>query len=154
MAGQGRARVILSITDPYVAHHGALGGFATAYLPDDADQADIVHRLAALDGVECVLTRAEACEQLELPEDRIGDVVIISEASVVIGSTPERHDLSGLNGPLRSHGGFSEQRVPFILNRRISGVPESRRLRNFDIFDVALNNVVKTERTELDTLEI
>lgn len=139
--GQDRARVILPITDPYVAHHGALGGFATAYLPAGADQADIVQRLSNLDGVECVMTKAEACEQLELPDDRIGDVVIISEGSVTIGSTPERHDLSGLNGPLRSHGGLSEQRVPFILNRCIRDIPDSRRLRNFDIFDVALNNV-------------
>ncbi len=31
-----RARVILPITDPYVVHHGALGSFATIYLPADA----------------------------------------------------------------------------------------------------------------------
>ena len=29
--GAGRDRVILPITDPYVAHHGALGSFATVY---------------------------------------------------------------------------------------------------------------------------
>ena len=32
--GQGNSRVILPITDPYVVHHGALGGYATAYLSD------------------------------------------------------------------------------------------------------------------------
>ena len=26
--GEGKARVILPITDPYVVHHGALGSFA------------------------------------------------------------------------------------------------------------------------------
>ena len=31
--GEGKARVILPITDPYVVHHGALGSFALAYLP-------------------------------------------------------------------------------------------------------------------------
>ncbi len=31
--GKDKARVILPITDPYVAHHGALGSFATVYLP-------------------------------------------------------------------------------------------------------------------------
>ena len=31
--GEKAARVILPITDPYVVHHGALGSFATAYLP-------------------------------------------------------------------------------------------------------------------------
>ncbi len=36
--GAGRARVILPITDPYVVHHGALGSFATVYLPDGRDR--------------------------------------------------------------------------------------------------------------------
>ena len=45
--GKDAARVILPITDPYVVHHGALGGFATAYLPTGADQADIIEKLNA-----------------------------------------------------------------------------------------------------------
>ncbi|MBL8303828.1 MAG: phosphonoacetate hydrolase, partial [Ideonella sp.] len=32
--GAAKARVILPVTDPYVAHHGSLGSFATAYLPE------------------------------------------------------------------------------------------------------------------------
>lgn len=139
--GAGRSRVILPITDPYVAHHGALGGFATVYLPDDVNQQDLVKRLSELDGVDCALPSADACERFELPADRIGDLVVISQGPQALGGTPEGHDLSGLNGPLRSHGGLSEQRVPFLLNRTVTGVPASRRLRNFDIFDVALNNV-------------
>ena len=35
--GGARARVILPITDPYVVHHGALGSYATVYLPADID---------------------------------------------------------------------------------------------------------------------
>ena len=31
--GQTFTKVILPITDPYVVHHGALGSFATLYLP-------------------------------------------------------------------------------------------------------------------------
>ena len=47
--GAARARVILPITDPYVVHHGALGSFATVYLPADADAAALraAHRRAA-----------------------------------------------------------------------------------------------------------
>ena len=33
LVGDGTTRVILPITDPYVVHHGALGSFATVYLP-------------------------------------------------------------------------------------------------------------------------
>ena len=136
--GAGRARTILPITDPYVVHHGALGSFATVYLPDDA-VADAAARIATLRGIERVLTRVEAAAAFELPADRIGDLVVVSERSVVIGTAAARHDLTALEVPLRSHGGVSEQRVPLILNRPIAGLEEGRRWRNFDAFDLALN---------------
>ena len=89
--------------------------------------------------MECVLTREEAARRFELPEDRIGDIVCVSERFTVIGTSASRHDLSGLDAPLRSHGGISEQRVPLILNRKLPGLDTNRRLRNFDAFDLALN---------------
>jgi phosphonoacetate hydrolase len=138
--GTAAARVILPITDPYVVHHGALGSFATVYLPAGADAAALSARVGALRGIECVLTRAQAAERFELPADRIGDLVVVSERSVVIGTAAARHDLSALEVPLRSHGGISEQRVPLILNRPIAGLDTQRRWRNFDAFDLALNH--------------
>ena len=136
--GAGRSRVILPITDPYVVHHGALGSFATVYLP--ADSADYVGaKLAALAGIEVVLPREAAASRFELPADRIGDLVVVAERSVVLGTSASRHDLSQLELPLRSHGGISEQRVPLVLNRRIDGLDGSRRWRNFDAFDLVLN---------------
>ena len=138
--GIGTARVILPVTDPYVAHHGSLGSFATAYLPVGADLAQLSAKLRKVRGVELVLSRAEAAAKFELPPDRIGDVVIVSERLYVIGTSPSRHDLSGLDAPLRSHGGVSEQLVPLLFNRPLSDVDPQRRLRNFDIFDLALNH--------------
>ena len=134
--GAGKARVILPITDPYVVHHGALGSFATVYL-----DADVRSRIAELPGVEVVLTREEAAQKFELPPERIGDLVVVSTRHVVIGTSKARHDLSGLKEPLRSHGGISEQKVPLLFNRKLCGLEAHRRLRNFDIFDLALNNV-------------
>ena len=138
--GTGRARVILPITDPYVVHHGALGSFATVYLSGDADAGALIERLAGLRGVECVLGREAAAACFELPADRLGDVVVVSERSVVLGSAAARHDLSGLDAPLRSHGGIAEQRVPLIVNRAIGGLDPARRWRNFDAFELALNH--------------
>jgi phosphonoacetate hydrolase len=137
--GTGQARVILPITDPYVVHHGALGSFATVYLPAGADRAALVAQLGAVQGMEAVLTREQAAERFELPADRIGDIVAVSERFTVIGTSASRHDLSGLDAPLRSHGGISEQRVPLIINRKLPGLDRTRRLRNFDAFDLALN---------------
>jgi phosphonoacetate hydrolase len=136
--GAGAARVILPITDPYVVHHGALGSFATIYLPEGTDTAEVIDALDAERGIEWVLPRAEAAETFELPADRIGDLVVVSERSVVLGTAQARHDLSALEVPLRSHGGISEERVPLILNRRLDGLEPGRRWRNFDAFELAL----------------
>jgi phosphonoacetate hydrolase len=140
--GGGATRVILPITDPYVVHHGALGSFATVYLLQD----DALHPAQALierlPGIAAVLPREQAARRFELPGDRIGDLVVIAERLCVIGTSGHRHDLSGLDAPLRSHGGESEQQVPLIANRRPRrALPAGRRWRNFDAFDLALNHL-------------
>ena len=137
--GEAKARVILPITDPYVVHHGALGSYATIYLPADADRAATAQRLRGIRGIEVVLSREQAAQRFELPADRIGDLVVVSERFTVLGTAQSRHDLSGLDVPLRSHGGISEQRVPLILNRPTPGLDTTRRWRNFDALDLALN---------------
>ncbi|MCE2879784.1 MAG: phosphonoacetate hydrolase, partial [Comamonadaceae bacterium] len=71
--GAGAARVILPITDPYVVHHGALGSFATIYLPSGVSAEQACERLRQNTGMETVLTREQAAAKFELPADRIGD---------------------------------------------------------------------------------
>ena len=137
--GDGTARVVLTITDPYVVHHGALGSFCTVYLSDGADEDAIAEKIRGLDGVLAVYNRADGCAEFELPEERMGDLIVISEKHKVLGSSAASHDLSGLNEPLRSHGGLTEQKVPLLMNKPSPGLDDDRRLRNFDIFDVALN---------------
>ena len=137
--GAGNATVILPITDPYVVHHGALGSFATVYLDDTSKAGEMVDRLRALEGIDAVYNRADGCTEFELPEDRMGDLIVVSGGSKVLGTTEARHDLSGLNEPLRSHGGITEQVVPFITNRKLEGAAAD--LRNFDAFYVGCNNV-------------
>lgn len=139
--GAGTTRVILPITDPYVVHHGALGSFATVYLSSDTMREAAARTIVVLPGVEEVLSREDAARRFELPGDRIGDLVVIAERLSVLGTSRARHDLSGLDAPLRSHGGVSEQQVPLIANRRAEHLPEARRWRNFDAFDLALNHL-------------
>ena len=43
------------------------------------------------------------------------DVVMISGENKTIGTSAHRHDLAALDEPLRSHGGLTEQAVPFSL---------------------------------------
>jgi phosphonoacetate hydrolase len=138
--GAGLSRVILPITDPYVVHHGALGSFATIYI-GEAQREAVAAKLRAMEGVEVVLGNAEACRRFELPPDRVGDLVVVSTKHVVLGTSAARHDLSGLDAPLRSHGGISEQVVPLLFNRAVTGMSGAKRLRNFDILDIALNHL-------------
>ncbi len=137
--GAGTARVILPITDPYVVHHGALGSFATIYLPQET-VGDAEVRLRSVPGIWQVHGRDEACRRYELPPDRVGDIVVVSERLWTLGTSRTRHDLTGLDAPLRSHGGVSEQQVPLIANRPAPDLPD-RRWRNFDAFDLALNRL-------------
>ena len=131
--GAGQARVILPITDPYVVHHGALGSFATAYLPDKCDLDDIINRIAACPEILKVMGKDEAINNYDLPGDRIGDIVMISTENLTIGTSEDRHDLAALKEPLRSHGGLTEQDVPFIVNK-VMDLPNAPKLRNFDAF--------------------
>jgi phosphonoacetate hydrolase len=132
--GAGESRVILPITDPYVVHHGALGSFATAYLPANADMNDAISKLSGIEGLDVVISKQEAASRFELPADRLGDIVLVSSERKTIGTSESRHDLSALNEPLRSHGGLTEQVVPFIVNTKLNDLPEAPDLRNFDAF--------------------
>jgi phosphonoacetate hydrolase len=141
--GAGATKAILPITDPYVAHHGALGSFATVYAYGPAIK-DIMSLVSAQAGIDIALTRKEACTIFELPEDRMGDVIVISggpKATKVIGTSRDKHDLSGLSEPLRSHGGVTEQEVPIIVNRKTGLL--SDKLRNFDAFSIGCNHIVE-----------
>lgn len=135
------ARVILPITDPYVVHHGALGSYATIYLSDVERRREVTEFLTGTAGIEAVFTRSQASQKFEVPEDRIGDLVVLGERLTALGSAAEKHDLSGLTVPLRSHGGMSEQKVPLIFNRKVTDLDGARRLRNFDVIDIALNHL-------------
>ena len=141
--GTGTTKVILPITDPYVQHHGALGSFATVYLK--GPNVDEVSRvISQLPGIDVVLDRAQGCARFDLPEDRMGDIMVLSggtTGSKVVGTSRARHDLSGLNEPLRSHGGLTEQTVPIIVNRKVENLPKP--LRNFDAFFIGCNCIIE-----------
>jgi phosphonoacetate hydrolase len=141
--GAGTTKVILPITDPYVQHHGALGSFATIYVKGISVE-DTSEFIAKQPGIDVVLDRAQGCARFELPEDRMGDIIVVSggrTGSKVIGTSRARHDLSGLNEPLRSHGGLTEQTVPVIVNRKVQSLPKP--LRNFDAFFIGCNCIVE-----------
>ncbi len=144
--GRKSSTVICPITDRFVAHHGALGGFVRVYCHGGLDPADVIREVKTLDGVEAVYDKAAAARAFELPLDREGDVVVIGRADTCIGASEADHDLSGLEGHrLRTHGAVAERAVPFILNRPLRPAYAARaaavRLKSREIFDFAMNGV-------------
>lgn len=142
--GSGAVRVICPIADPFVRHHGALGSFVRVYDLANVRVTKLIDATAQLSGIDLVLDGAAAAKRFELPLDREGDFVAIGARNTTIGAKRIEHDLAALAGHrLRSHGGLSEQPVPFIvsqpLNAEYAAIARNRRLRNFDIFDFALN---------------
>lgn len=143
--GVGAVRVVCPITDPFVRHHGALGGFVRVHLLASGRSADEVAAFVrSFPGIAFALTCEEACARFDLPPDREGDVAVIADKGVALGARAADHDLSQLAGTrLRSHGGLTEQPVPFILSHplRQDSNAAVQPLRNYDIFALALNAV-------------
>jgi phosphonoacetate hydrolase len=137
--GRDSTRVILPISDPYVVHHGALGGFACVYTKNAGDNGRIISLLREKTGIEWVGSKEDAAQRFSLPGDRLGEVVVISDSATALGTRRDEHDLSGLTVPLRSHGGLAEQGVPLMSNRPLRGGVEKKEWHNYDAFDLALN---------------
>jgi phosphonoacetate hydrolase len=145
--GKGDTQVICPITDAFVAHHGALGGFVRVWCRGKASARQIVEAIRGIDGVESVFDKESACREFDLPPDREGDVVVVARAHVCIGAALADHDLKGLAGHrLRTHGGTAEAKVPFILNRPLNDAYKLKAgaatLKSYQIFDFAINGTL------------
>ena len=135
-------RVICPITDPYVKHHGALGSYVVVHLNDKSITEEVKNWLVLQRGITEVHDKTTAVALLEQPEDRIGDLVVLSGRDVVVGRRPQYHDLSALDGTLRSHGGRYEEMVPMIISHPLNAEYKMKAAadpRNFDIFDFTIN---------------
>ena len=142
--GKGTCRVICPITDAFVGHHGALGGFVRIYLDKKEDQNKVYDIVKAIEGVEKVWTAENVAKELEQPLDREGDLAVVADKRTVIGGSEKDHDLSALKGKrLRTHGSLHEAKVPFILSEPLNDIYSRRAkgntLRSREIFEYALN---------------
>jgi phosphonoacetate hydrolase len=146
--GMGDTKVVCPITDAFVAHHGALGGFVRVWCRGKATAPQVIEAIRGLAGLEAVLDKEAACRAFDLPPDREGDVVVVAGANVCVGASEKDHDLSGLAGHrLRTHGGVSEAKVPIIINAPLNADYRLRGgaaiLKSWQLFDFALNGTAR-----------
>jgi phosphonoacetate hydrolase len=146
--GKGDTRVICPITDAFVAHHGALGGFVRVWCNGKATPAQIIEVIRGVPGIESVMDKEAVCRLHDMPADREGDVAVIAQEHVCIGASAADHDLSGLEGHrLRTHGALSEAKVPFILSEPLNDAYKLKAgaatLKSYQIFDYALNGTMQ-----------
>jgi phosphonoacetate hydrolase len=144
--GAGAARVICPITDPFVRHHGALGGFVRVYLGVGGPTAEaVIACLRETPGIHLAMTGAQACDRYHLVPEMEGDVSVLGARGVALGARAAEHDLGQLSGErLRSHGGLFECAVPFLLSRPLDPAWQAAHPapRNYDLIDAALNGTV------------
>ncbi|MGK7870846.1 phosphonoacetate hydrolase [Falsiroseomonas sp. E2-1-a20] len=137
------ARVICPIADPFVRHHGALGGFVRVYLAEGGPTPEaVIACLQQVPGIHLAITGAQACALYDLVPEMEGDVAVFGARGVALGARASEHDLSQLAGErLRSHGGLFERAVPFLLSRPLDPAWQAAHPvpHNYDIFDAALN---------------
>ena len=145
--GEGASTVICPITDAFVEHHGALGGFVRVYCHEGLDREQVIEAIQDVPGLEKVLSREQVAREFDLPIGPEGDVAVLGDVRTVIGARRVDHDLSGLKGQrLRTHGSLHEADVPIIISRPVNDAyarrAEGSRLHSYQMFDYAFNGPV------------
>jgi phosphonoacetate hydrolase len=100
--------------DKYVKHHRGMGGTAWVYLKEPADLDKVRAVLKKMEGIEAVLTRAQAAETYNLMAGRIGDLVVLGDKDTVFGNLDTSRE--ALPATYRSHGSLHELSVPIVVH--------------------------------------
>ena len=101
--GVGDTTVICPITDAFVAHHGALGGFVRVWSRGQVTARQIIDRIGGIDGIELALDRDTACRMFDMPPDREGDVAVVARQDTCIGGSAAQPRPVRPEGPPPAH---------------------------------------------------
>jgi phosphonoacetate hydrolase len=100
--------------DKYLAHHQGMGGTAWVHLRRPEDEDRVGAMLGELEGVERVLTRAQAASEFKLMANRLGDLVVLGDRDTVFGNLETGTER--LPREFRTHGSLHEMDVPVVLH--------------------------------------
>jgi phosphonoacetate hydrolase len=117
--------------DKYVKHHRGMGGTAWVYLKEPGDLDKVRNLLQKMDGIETVLTRAQAADTYHLMASRIGDLVVFGDKDTVFGNLDSA--MEALPATYRSHGSRHELNVPIVIHNCPAAPEASFYKSNLDI---------------------
>lgn len=117
--------------DKYLRHHRGMGGTAWVHLNAPEDQAKVARALEALEGIERVLTRAEAAAEFNLMPSRIGDLVVLGNRETVFGNLEAA--VEALPSGYRTHGSMHELAVPIVIHNAPDAPQAGYFKRNLDL---------------------
>jgi phosphonoacetate hydrolase len=134
--------------DKYLRHHRGMGGTAWVHLDKPENEAGVAAALRGLEGVERVMTRAEAARELNLMPERIGDLVVLGDKDTVFGHLDV--EMERMPAEFRTHGSLHELDVPLILHNA-RGAPEADYFRyNLDLARWLFPEAALTEKVLAD----
>ena len=116
VCGQHGAPIRIAISvdrDKYLKHHRGYGGVAWVYCNGPRDIDRVAKILTSLEGVETVLTRADAAKRFHLMASRIGDLIVLGDRNTVFGELDSASE--ALPAEYRAHGSLHEMDVPLVI---------------------------------------
>jgi phosphonoacetate hydrolase len=120
--------------DKYVKHHRTFGGTGYVWLRSTRDTEVATKIIQGLEGVESVLTRAEAASRFHLLPERIGELVVLGDRETVFGETDPGLEVESLPPTFRTHGSLHEARVPAVIYNASGTLPPAESINvNFDL---------------------
>ncbi len=107
-------RLAISVeADKYLRHHQGYGGTAWVYCNGSRDIDRVAKIISGLEGIEAVLTRADAARRYHLMASRIGDLAVFGDLDTVFGNLDTEQEK--LAADYRSHGSRHERDVPLVI---------------------------------------
>jgi phosphonoacetate hydrolase len=116
--------------DRYMKHHRGCSGAAYVYLTNPQDAAKVTDILSGVNGVERVLTRAQAAKEFHLMASMIGELMVIGDKDTVFG---ELDDVKENFPGLRSHGSLHEIDIPLFVYNAKNAPPADYFNHNLDL---------------------